>query len=482
MSYQDRNLGNEGTQSKEILIEPGGTRDDRDSGGSQRDDGETTDINTDNETEFTDDIDADNTDTDNIEPEMVSDLSSPQDTPPAPVPQPSPPRSSTSSILRCCGLFDRPTWPSLIAFWILGLCNNFGYVVMLSAAHDIIKEHSQADDTPKNERDCNTMSTGAILLADVVPSLCIKMFVAFLPLCIKVRVVAIVILSIMGYVIVAASTIRPLIFVGVACTSLASGLGEASFVAYMSFFRDKGVIGFWSSGTGAAGLAGAMGYAAPTSLGISPPAVLYSMTAVPIIMAFIFTFVLQHPDGPIEREVTQEERPQFLLKEKFSYLPKLFKYMVPIGLVYLFEYLINQGLFELLYYKDTFLTHDEQYRWYQVLYQLGVVISRSSIGLVTINNLSLLAILQGLNLILLFTETIYFFMPHMLLVMLIIVWEGLLGGASYVNTLYKMNIEVVEDKREFAMGVVTLSDSIGITMAGILSIPLHNFICELPKY
>lgn len=27
---------------------------------------------------------------------------------------------------------------NLIAYWILGLCNNYGYVVMLSAAHDIL--------------------------------------------------------------------------------------------------------------------------------------------------------------------------------------------------------------------------------------------------------------------------------------------------------------------------------------------------------
>lgn len=27
---------------------------------------------------------------------------------------------------------------SAVAYWILGLCNNFGFVVMLSAAHDIL--------------------------------------------------------------------------------------------------------------------------------------------------------------------------------------------------------------------------------------------------------------------------------------------------------------------------------------------------------
>lgn len=33
----------------------------------------------------------------------------------------------------------RERWRNLVAFWILGLCNNYGYVVMLSAAHDILE-------------------------------------------------------------------------------------------------------------------------------------------------------------------------------------------------------------------------------------------------------------------------------------------------------------------------------------------------------
>ncbi|RZC35952.1 CLN3 domain containing protein, partial [Asbolus verrucosus] len=32
-------------------------------------------------------------------------------------------------------------WRALISYWILGLCNNYGYVVMLTAASDIIGEN-----------------------------------------------------------------------------------------------------------------------------------------------------------------------------------------------------------------------------------------------------------------------------------------------------------------------------------------------------
>lgn len=33
---------------------------------------------------------------------------------------------------------DAGRWRDLTSYWIFGLCNNYGYVVMLSAAHDII--------------------------------------------------------------------------------------------------------------------------------------------------------------------------------------------------------------------------------------------------------------------------------------------------------------------------------------------------------
>lgn len=41
---------------------------------------------------------------------------------------------------------DAGRWRDLTAYWILGLCNNYGYVVMLSAAHDIIGRINSSHD------------------------------------------------------------------------------------------------------------------------------------------------------------------------------------------------------------------------------------------------------------------------------------------------------------------------------------------------
>lgn len=37
----------------------------------------------------------------------------------------------------------------LLAYWILGICNNYGYVVMLSAAKDILHDHKEAENMVK---------------------------------------------------------------------------------------------------------------------------------------------------------------------------------------------------------------------------------------------------------------------------------------------------------------------------------------------
>lgn len=47
--------------------------------------------------------------------------------------------------------FDKAHWRDLVAYWILGLCNNFGYVVMLTAAHDILAELEDKEDDKKVE-------------------------------------------------------------------------------------------------------------------------------------------------------------------------------------------------------------------------------------------------------------------------------------------------------------------------------------------
>ncbi|KAJ8981481.1 hypothetical protein NQ317_007007 [Molorchus minor] len=364
---------------------------------------------------------------------------------------------------------------TLVAYWILGLCNNYGYVVMLTAASDIIADNVNETEEKSTVRECTYMSTGAILLADILPGLTIKILAPFLPFFIHVRVAICVILAAAGYLTVAFSNSLFLSILGVVLTSFCSGFGEATYL--------QNVVSSWSSGTGGAGVIGALSYSVLQALGMRTT--LLIMLVIPVAMAIAFWIILPRPSAEdlahaleIQRTVNRGR----IIKKKLLLIPGLMKYIIPFSLVYLFEYFINQGTFELIQFEDSSLTQQEQYRWLQVTYQVGVFISRSSVNLFHIPQTWTMAVFQGINVVIFTTEVIYYYIPNFYIVVALVLWEGLLGGSSYVNTFYRISNEVAEENKQFSMAITTFGDSIGIALAGVLAIYAHNKICDLPIF
>ncbi|KAL1278414.1 hypothetical protein QQF64_025087 [Cirrhinus molitorella] len=417
-------------------------------------------------------------------------------------------------------------WRNWIGFWLLGLCNNFAYVVMLSAAHDILqKQESQNSTTPtpgpngtnieirnsnNNSRyDCNPVSTAAVLLADILPTLIIKFTAPFyihkVPY--GFRVLVCFITAVVSFLMVSfSSTIFMSIF-GVVFASVSSGLGELSFLALSVFFR-RDVLSGWGSGTGAAGVAGALLYSAFTQAGLTPQVTLWIMLVVPVILAVSYFFLLVFPSSfpqwrrhednhspstvvnsqerrPLieeeadtdENSETQEEQEDKNIRpltftDQICIIKALLKFIVPLGVVYFAEYFINQGLMELLYFADSRLSHAEQYRWYQTLYQIGVFVSRTSLVCFKIRKIFLMSLLQCLNAVLLGFAVYYQFLPNPWVVFIIVLYEGLLGGAAYVNTFFFIREETAKHEREFAMAAASVGDSLGIALSAAAAFPI----------
>ncbi|XP_056870155.1 battenin [Takifugu flavidus] len=424
---------------------------------------------------------------------------------------------------------DRWTWwRNWLGFWFLGLCNNFGYVVMLSAAHDILRKQESGNSTltasatlavdfqvrnnsNASRYDCNPVSTAAVLLADILPSLSVKLAAPFVIHAVPYgfRVMICVVMTATSFLLVAFSSAVWMSILGVIFASFSSGLGELSFLALSTFFS-RDVLGGWGSGTGGAGVAGALLYSALTQAGLSPRITLLTMLVVPFSMILSYFCLLVFPtrlshwkpsmndclvscseererliEGAGEGREEEQEKPEAVTPEPLSLTEKrhiirsLLKFMFPLGLVYFAEYFINQGLMELLYFPNFFLSHAEQYRWYQTLYQLGVLVSRSSLCCVKIRKLWLLALLQILNAVLLLFAVGYQFLPSAWLVFVIILYEGLLGGAAYVNTFFFISKEAKDRQREFSMSTASVGDSFGIALAALVAFPVHRYFCSL---
>lgn len=396
---------------------------------------------------------------------------------------------------------------NLIGFWLLGLCNNFGYVVMLSAAHDILGQNNsnQGNQTAVNSvsvlemtrssnatdgLECNPLSTGTVLLADILPTLFIKITAPFYMHKIKysIRIAICVLFAFASYFVVAFSHVLWFSLLGVVFASISSGFGEITLLSYSAHF-DKDVVSTWSSGTGAAGVFGALSYAGFTSAGVSPRNTVLIMNVIPFTLGISYWFILEQPRSVLEHEPLlftartgsrTDEGPTDLLsfKTKLVITKSLLKYMFPLFFVYFAEYFINQGLHELIYWNGIWLTPSEQYRWYQVDYQIGVFISRSSVNIFPIQKIWFLAVLQNVNLVVLLCEAYFHFLPSVWIMFVFILYEGLLGGACYVNAFYRISKEVKPEYREFSMGVASMADSCGIAVAGATALPTHNALCS----
>ncbi|ODQ64771.1 batten's disease protein Cln3 [Nadsonia fulvescens var. elongata DSM 6958] len=392
---------------------------------------------------------------------------------------------------------------TFISFWLFGLINNILYVVILSAAVDLVGPL-----TPK----------AVVLLADVVPSFGLKLILPFFIHLVsyRIRIALLVFLSSGGMLIVATGSTISLKLVGVVFASFSSGLGEVTFLQLTHYYGETSLSAF-SSGTGGAGLAGSFMFLVLTTwLRLSIVTTLILFSTVPLLLAVVFNFLLplsiatqkssgyehisfvenrgsilvadsEYSTAAVSGRHFNETKEKFILDFKSTLKklkPLVLKFMMPLFLVYFGEYVINQGISPTLLFpldEMPFTKFRDAYVTYGTLYQLGVFISRSSAGIVRIRKIYVLASLQIINVIVCIVQSMYMVLPNVYLLMALVFYEGLLGGFAYVNTFLRVSESVNVDDREFALGSVGISDSAGIVCAGLISLWLEKSLCEFQK-
>ncbi|KAI1764848.1 Batten's disease protein Cln3 [Hypoxylon sp. FL1150] len=432
------------------------------------------------------------------------------------LPMPGSPSSSWAVYrARFASIFRNADASVLVAFWLFGLINNVLYVIILSAAQDLV-----GSDVPK----------GVVLLADVLPSFLTKLvapyFIHKIPY--GLRILAFVAGSSLGMFMIALTPPDRSVGVkmaGVVFASLSSGAGELSFLGLTHYYGHMSLAA-WGSGTGAAGLVGAGLYVTFTDwFGFGVRNSLLASAFLPVVMLISFFLIL--PRGPLRRDkkakeyqvvpVRDEEHddlePQDLpatsatssllahgpgpastavATDQTDTVAKFranvrrakslfFPYMLPLLLVYIAEYTINQGVSPTLLFPleaTPFEEYRDFYPMYGFLYQLGVFVSRSSIAFVRIRHLYLPSSLQIGNLAVLTLHALLAYIPNVYIIFIIIFWEGLLGGAVYVNTFADIMEEVPAAEREFSLGATSVSDSAGICIAGFISMAIEGRLCS----
>ncbi|KAK2460752.1 hypothetical protein APHAL10511_007222 [Amanita phalloides] len=418
------------------------------------------------------------------------------------------------------------------SFFLFGLINNVLYVIILSAALDLVPPS-----TPK----------GIIAFCNIAPAFMAKIG---WPYILKGRVryakrlVGCCLLSVCGMIVVAAFDSLFMRLLGISLASFSSGLGELTFLQLSTTYSPLSIaghsVGYFASGTGAAGLVGAFMWWEVRNLGVQLGVGLSSV--LPLIIPLAYLFLLPRPSSfieanypdntmsppeqtsavpyaPIPTSEHDEELTPLSSPEKYVALsasdkwhlvkPMLLKYMLPLFFVYLFEYTINQGVAPTLLYpvpspreypilgKIIHSTRDYYPLW-QLVYQATVFLSRSSISIgippIPIRVLALPSIVQaGILLALSFESAIGFYASKseglsIATVFTLISLEGICGGLAYVNVFYHVNqeqgdqtidsIERAKQEKEFKIGSIGFADSLGILFASVLAVPTEVNLCR----
>ncbi|TFK25408.1 batten's disease protein Cln3 [Coprinopsis marcescibilis] len=426
------------------------------------------------------------------------------------------------------------------SFFLFGLINNVLYVIILSAALDLVPPH-----TPK----------GIIAFCNIAPSLIAKVAWPYLlrgRIQYAQRLIGCCILSFIGMLVVAFFDGLLPRLLGICLASFSSGLGELTFLQLSTTYSPPYVaghaVGYFASGTGAAGLVGAFMWWEVRGLGVrlgvgmssvmpfiipltyycllphssaflnavTPTVFDDTFSPPPALSALPYT-PIDHDDDDGEEEGTHAPGPNksvhLSIRDKLRLVkPLLWRYMMPLFAVYLFEYTINQGVSPTLIYnipspEDHWLlskiihTIRDYYPLWQLVYQTFVFFSRSSIsiGLPPLPKrlLVLPSIVQGVIFLVLMYESAFGFFPieqdesrSIALVFLLICLEGICGGLAYVNVFYRINheprepsarnndIELTRQEREFKIGSIGFSDSTGILLASLLAVPTEIELCK----
>ncbi|BGP18894.1 battenin CLN3 protein [Rhodosporidiobolus nylandii] len=414
------------------------------------------------------------------------------------------------------------------AFFALGCLNNIIYVVILSAALDLVDKAS----TPK----------GLILFVNIAPALLVKIGWPYFvpgPTRYGTRVGWCSGLSFFGILIVALSPTLTFRLLGIALASFSSGLGEMTYLQRATLYgslspssfgaeEDGGdlggvAVGWFASGTGAAGVGGAGLWWLVRGLGVRRGVGVCAV--LPLCMSLAYFLLLPplsafSPSSPflstsqsgysplaadgdasdsdgedegadatvaveeaaLRRAAEKAALPSLTTQEKVELArPLVRRFMLPLFFVYLAEYTINSGVAPTLLYEVPtresapvlHLAIKNLRDYYPYLCILFLTLLESST--------SLFVSLAGEH-------------GATYLVALLICAEGLCGGGAYVNAFHRLAVmqhdeeeeeglgggksaERRKQEKEFRVASVGFADTLGILLASLVSSALEPALC-----
>lgn len=171
---------------------------------------------------------------------------------------------------------------------------------------------------------------------------------------------------------------------------------------------------------------------------------------------------------------------EMTMKERVANTVSLWPFMVPLFLVYFAEYAMQSGVWAAMGFPvDSDNARNNFYEYSNWMYQLGVLVSRSS-GMFWKADMKALwgmPILQVMLLLFFLLDAYFqFWYDWSLLALCFVV--GLLGGAVYVNGFALISERVPPHLKEFSLSAASIADSLGIAFSNVAGIFIQKAIYD----
>lgn len=131
----------------------------------------------------------------------------------------------------------------------------------------------------------------------------------------------------------------------------------------------------------------------------------------------------------------------------------------------------------MIHVKDKWLAPSSQYRWFMVMYQMGVFLSRTLGALIKPHRPWWATILQAANVggFIYMTSTMN--IPNSWVIFVLVFGIGCIGGFCYVQTWSSLVNELPASQHKFSLGMMTIAESFGIAFGDLSAIPIRHFVC-----
>jgi len=394
-----------------------------------------------------------------------------------------------------------------ISFNFMGNINNFSYCVVNAAGQSLARYFN------------NEKNIGLILWANIAFGFAARLLNTFVleKVSPKLKITVNTIIMAAGLIGVALSVYVNFAFciVSIALIGISSSFGESVILSYMKQFPSDLVNG-WSSGTGIAGVSGTLFYIGMVSAGLSNSKIFYIILPTVGVYWLLFFFGLKVPgtqsssntnnntnkgdkEGLLKKDQLAENEAVIVEDDQYGVEPmvgppgetKKQRYIrcaklvwwnaLNLSLVYFFEYVASVGG------ADKAINSTDSDDWFisnfyaiiSFCYQFGVLLSRSSLQFFKIKRIEILTVLQGINMVFWILQANYRFIHSVWPLFILMIYCGLLGGASYVNAFYLIlhDKKIPNEDRELCINYAALLVTVGITSASCFILIMdHTFL------